>query len=228
LLPGDTDKICDQEVAGNFTGLFQRGVSSVISSWSRRLASLAIIVLFACNVAAQDAPPVQDAPVDYVIGPGDQLQVYVWRNPELSKSVPVRPDGKISTPLVEDMIAIGKSPSQLARDIERVLAEYVREPKVNVIVEQAASTFSEVKVVGQVQKPQSMPYRQGLKVLDIVLQSGGLTDFAAGNRARILRDVNGKKTEIKVRLGDLVNDGDMRQNHELRPGDVLIVPQSRF
>lgn len=201
----------------------------MISSWSRRLASLAIVV-FACSAGAQGVGQnsAQATPVDYVIGPGDQLQVYVWRNPELSKSVPVRPDGKISTPLVEDMVAIGKSPSQLARDIEGVLAEYVREPKVNVIVEQAASTFSEVKVVGQVQKPQSMPYRQGLKVLDIVLQCGGLTDFAAGNRARILRDVDGKKTEIKVRLGDLVNDGDMRQNHDLRPGDVLVVPQSRF
>jgi polysaccharide export outer membrane protein len=126
------------------------------------------------------------------------------------------------------MVAIGKSPSQLARDIETVLAEYVRDPKVNVIVEQAASTFSAVKVVGQVKKPQAVPFRQGLKVLDIVLASDGLTDFAAPNRARILRDADGKKSEIRVRLGDLLNGGDMRQNHELRPGDVLIVPQSRF
>jgi polysaccharide export outer membrane protein len=181
-------------------------------------------VCSASAAAAPEAPPVSD----YVIGPGDQLQVYVWRNPELSKTVPVRPDGKISTPLVEDMVAIGKSPSQLARDIETVIAEYVRDPKVNVIVEQAASTSSQVKVVGQVKTPQAMPYRQGLKVLDIVLGCGGLGEFAAPNRARILREVNGKPTEIKVRLGDLLNGGDMRQNYELRPGDVLIVPQSRF
>jgi polysaccharide biosynthesis/export protein len=208
----------------------------VSSSWPRRLFQLSILLLtFSASAAegpAVQGPPAEAAvaavPVDYVIGPGDQLQIYVWRNPELSKSVPVRPDGKISTPLVEDMIAIGKSPSQLARDVERVLAEYVRDPKVNVIVERAASTFSEVKVVGQVKKPQAIPYRQGLRVLDIVLASDGLSDFAAPNRARILRDGGGKKTEIKVRLGDLLNGGDMRQNHELRPGDVLIVPQSRF
>jgi polysaccharide biosynthesis/export protein len=198
----------------------------VSSSWPRRLFQLSIL-LFTVGAAAAEDPPTT-TPVDYIIGPGDQLQVYVWRNPELSKSVPVRPDGKISTPLVEDMVAIGKSPSVLARDIETVLAEYVRDPKVNVIVEQAASTFSEVKVVGQVKKPRSVPYRQGLKVLDIVLASDGLTDFAAPNRARILRDTGGKKSEINVRLGDLLNGGDMRQNYELRPGDVLIVPQSRF
>lgn len=199
----------------------------MVSSLARRLFLLSLLFL-AFGASAAEGPSESSVPVDYIIGPGDQLQVYVWRNPELSKSVPVRPDGKISTPLVEDMVAIGKSPSKLARDIETVLAEYVRDPKVNVIVEQAASTFSEVKVVGQVKKPQAVPYRQGLKVLDIVLASDGLTDFAAPNRARILRDSDGRKSEIKVRLGDLLNGGDMRQNYELRPGDVLIVPQSRF
>jgi polysaccharide export outer membrane protein len=175
------------------------------------------------------AAEVSDSPsVDYVIGPGDKLQVYVWRNPELSTTVPVRPDGKISTPLVEDMVAIGKSPSQLARDMEKVLAEYVRDPKVNVIVEEAASTFSQVKVVGEVRKPQALPFRQGMKVLDVLLASDGLTDFAAPNRARIVRQVNGKETEIRVRLRDLINGGDLKQNLELKPGDVIIVPQSLF
>jgi polysaccharide export outer membrane protein len=197
----------------------------VFSSWPRRLFVLGVVALACSASAAEVSPP---STTDYVIGPGDQLRVYVWRNPELSTTVPVRPDGKISTPLVEDMVAIGKSPSQLARDIETVIAEYVRDPKVNVIVEQAVSTFSQVKVIGQVKNQQPIPYRQGLKVLDVVQACGGLGDFAAPNRARILREVNGQKTEIKVRLGDLVNGGDMRQNYELRPGDVLIVPQSRF
>ena len=165
---------------------------------------------------------------DYLIGPGDMLQVFVWRNPELSVSVPVRPDGKISTPLVEDMIASGKTPSQLARDMEGVLAEFVRTPQVNVIVTQALSSFSAVKVVGQVKTPQVVPYRKGLRILDVVLASGGLTDFAAPNRAKIVRTTGGKQSEIKVRLGKLMNGGDLGQNVELEPGDVLIVPQSMF
>jgi polysaccharide export outer membrane protein len=199
---------------------------SVSGSWQRRLFGLLASVLLLC--VSQGAFAADDTTSEYVIGPGDQLQVYVWRNPELSTTVPVRPDGKISTPLVEDMVAVGKSPSTLARDIEKVLAEYVRDPKVNVIVLQATSTFSQVKVVGQVKKPHAIPYREGLKVLDIMLESEGLTDFAAPNRARILRQKDGKEQEIRVRLGDLMNRGDLSQNYELRPGDVLIVPQSRF
>jgi polysaccharide export outer membrane protein len=140
----------------------------------------------------------------------------------------VRPDGKISTPLNEDMVATGKSPSQLARDIEKVLAEFVRSPQVNVIVNSAVSTFSQVKVVGQVKAPQALPYRKGLRVLDVVLATGGVTDFAAPNRARIVRVVDGKTKELRVKLGDLLNDGDLKQNLELLPGDVFIVPQSMF
>ncbi|MGC4029176.1 MAG: polysaccharide export protein [Steroidobacteraceae bacterium] len=176
---------------------------------------------------AQAVPP-QTVGDDYVIGPGDSLQIYVSRNPELSVTVPVRPDGKITTPLVENMVAVGKSPSQLARDMEQVLSEFVRQPQVNVIVGSAVSTFSQVKVVGQVRNPQALPYREGLRVLDIVLASGGLTDFAAPNRARIVRDEQGKTVETRVRLGDLLNNGDLKQNLQLRPGDVLIIPQSLF
>jgi polysaccharide biosynthesis/export protein len=165
---------------------------------------------------------------DYIIGPGDSLQIFVWRNPELSVTVPVRPDGKISTPLVENMVAVGKSPSRLARDMEVVLAEFVRTPQVNVIVGEAESTFSQVKVVGQVRTPQALPHREGLRVLDVVLATGGLTDFAAPNRARIVREVDGKTVETKVKLGNLLNDGDLSQNFELKPGDVLIIPQSLF
>jgi polysaccharide biosynthesis/export protein len=173
----------------------------------------------AAGVASQD---------DYIIGPGDSIQIFVWRNPELTVTVPVRPDGKITTPLVENMMAVGKSPSVLARDIEAVLAEFVRSPQVNIVVNTAVSTFSQVKIVGQVRIPQGMPYRQGLRVLDVVLASGGLTDFAAGNRARIVRLVNGKNVETRVKLNDLLNKGDLRQNYELKPGDVLIIPQSMF
>lgn len=187
---------------------------------------LAILALG--TVLAQGAPAIQPDANDYIIGPGDTIQVFVWRNPELSVTVPVRPDGKISTPLVENMVAIGKSPSQLARDIEKVLAEFVRTPQVNIIVSNAISSFSQVKVVGQVKSPQALPYREGLKVLDVVLATGGLTDFAAGNRAKILRTVDGHPREIKVRLSDLMNHGDLRQNLDLKPGDVFIVPQSMF
>lgn len=174
------------------------------------------------------AAPAAVVSADYVIGPGDVMQVFVWRNPELTVTVPVRPDGKISTPLVEDMVAVGKNPSALARDIEKVLGEYVRSPQVNVIVTQPASAFSQVKVIGKVERPQALAYREGMTVLDAVLAVGGLAPFAAGNRTRLMRMVDGKQKEIRVKLGDLVNDGDMKQNLVLQPGDVLVVPESRF
>jgi polysaccharide export outer membrane protein len=178
--------------------------------------------------AASGAAAPKPADNDYIIGPGDTLQVFVWRNPELSTSVPVRPDGKISTPLVEDMVAVGKTPPQLARDMEKVLSEYVRSPKVNIIVSTAASAYSRVQVVGQVVHPQSIPYREGMTVLDAVLQVGGLGQFASGNRARVVRMVNGKETVIHVKLDNLVNGGDVKENIQLKPGDVLVVPQSIF
>ena len=165
---------------------------------------------------------------DYRIGPGDTLQIFVWRNSELTQSVPVRPDGKISTPLVEDMVAVGKTPSQLARDVEKVLAEYIRSPQVNVIVTNPLSAFSQVKVIGQVTNPQSLPYREGMRVLDAILAAGGLTEFAAGNRGKIVRKVDGKDTEMRVKVEDLVNKGAMKYNLELKPGDVIVVPQSFF
>jgi polysaccharide biosynthesis/export protein len=165
---------------------------------------------------------------DYMIGPGDSLHVFVFQNEELSVTVPVRPDGKISTPLVEDMVAVGKTPSQLARDIEKSLSEYVKSPKVNVVVMGAMSVFSQVRVIGQVVHPQALPYRDGMTVLDAVLAVGGMGQFAAGNRAHLVRSEHGKNTEIKVKLDALVNNGDMKQNLPLRPGDVLVVPESRF
>jgi polysaccharide export outer membrane protein len=174
------------------------------------------------------ASPQSSVPADYIIGPGDTVQIFVWRNPELGATVPVRPDGKISTPLVEDMVAVNKNPSALARDIEKVLAEYVRSPQVNVIVTQPASVFSQVKIIGQVVRPQALAYREGMTVLDAVLAVGGLAPYAAGNRARIVRTQEGRQQEIKIKLAALVNDGDMKQNLPLKPGDVLVVPETRF
>jgi polysaccharide export outer membrane protein len=165
---------------------------------------------------------------NYIIGPGDVLKVFVWQNPDLTVTVPVRPDGKISTPLNEDMVAVGKTPTQLAHDIEVKLSEYVRSPHVNVIVTTPASLFSQVKVIGQVKTPEAIAYHEGMTVLDAVLAVGGLTEYAAGNRARIVRMVGGTEQDLPVHLGALVNNGDMSQNLALKPGDVLVVPESRF
>jgi polysaccharide export outer membrane protein len=178
--------------------------------------------------SADEAPAPASVPGDYVIGPGDTIQVFVWRNPDLTVTVPVRPDGKISTPLVEDMVAVGKTPSHLARDIETALAQYVKSPEVNVIVTQPMSVFSQVKVIGQVLHPQSLAYREGMTVLDAVLAVGGLSQFAAGNRALLERKQDGKTQQIKIKLDSLVNAGDLKQNIALEPGDVLVVPESRF
>jgi len=175
--------------------------------------------------ASPAAPPVGP---DYRIGPGDNLRVFVFENEPLSATVPVRPDGKISTPLVEDMVAVGKTPSQLARDIEKALSVYVKTPKVDVVVLTALSVFSQVKVIGQVKEPQALPYHEGMTVLDALLAVKGFTPFAAGNRGRIVRVVNGKQQEVKLKLESLVNDGDLSQNLPLQPGDVLVVPETRF
>jgi polysaccharide biosynthesis/export protein len=195
-------------------------------------AALAVSLPLSAALTADAAPPDSAVPVavspNYLIGPGDSLHVFVFQNEELSVTVPVRPDGKISTPLVEDMVAVGKTPSQLARDIEKSLSEYVKSPKVNVVVMGAMSIYSQVKVIGQVKTPQSLPFRDGMTVLDAVLAVGGLGQFAAGNRAHLVRTENGKQTEIKVKLEALVNNGDMKQNLPLKPGDVLVVPESRF
>lgn len=174
---------------------------------------------------------VPDTKVDnsYIIGPGDVIQVFVWRNPELTVSVPVRPDGKVSTPLVEDITAVGKTPSALARDIESRLAEYIRSPQVNVIVTTPQSSFSRVTVVGQVKTPGSIAFREGMTILDVMLEVGGLGEFAAGNRAKLVRkDSSGQPVESRVRLDDLVRKGRLKENRSVQPGDVIIVPESVF
>jgi polysaccharide export outer membrane protein len=208
--------------------LKSRGFLGYLTLW---LASMAGAVAWSAAQGA-DAPTAAttaaEVAPDYRIGPGDTLKVSVFQNDNLTATLPVRPDGKISTPLVEDMVAVGKTPSQLARDIEKALAEYIKSPKVSVVVTVALSVYSQVKVIGQVKTPESLPFREGMTVLDAVLAVGGLSQFAAGNRAQLIRTENGKQTEIKVKLDSLLNNGDMKQNLALRPGDVLVVPETRF
>ena len=166
---------------------------------------------------------------EYTIGAGDSLQVFVWEHPDLSVTVPVRPDGRISTPLVQDLIAAGRTPSELSRDLETALSEYVRSPKVNVIVTGFVGAFdSQIRVVGQAAEPRAIPYRQNMTLLDVMIEVGGLAQFAAGNRARIIRREGDTETDIPVRINDLLDKGKTSANVAMRPGDVLIIPESRF
>jgi len=201
--------------------------AAAIAAGAALVAALATAAI-PTAAAAPAGPSASVVAPDYRIGPGDVLEIYVWQNPSLTVTVPVRPDGKISTPLVADMVAVGKTPSELAGDVEKALSVYVKSPQVNVIVTAAQSVFSQVKVIGQVNHPQALAYHEGMTVLDAVLAVGGLGQFAAGNRARIVRQVDGKSVEIPVHLQSLVNDGDMKQNLTLQPGDVLVVPQTYF
>jgi len=202
----------------------------------RRLPAVALLVLGALVAACAGAPPAPTlkgggmaAAPDYIIGPGDTVQVFVWRNPELSATVPVRPDGKITTPLVEDLQASGKTPTQLARDMEKALAKYIKNPIVTVIVTGFVGRYTEqVRVVGEAARPQALPYKEGMTLLDVMIAVGGLTEFAAGNRARLVRVVDGKQQVYNVRLEDLIRKGDVTANVQIMPGDVLIIPEALF
>ncbi|MGI9215943.1 MAG: XrtA/PEP-CTERM system exopolysaccharide export protein [Hydrogenophaga sp.] len=184
----------------------------------------------ATQQSALPAAPAQAASPDYnyIVGPGDTLNINVWRNPELSSTVPVRPDGKVSTPLVDELVAQGKTPVQIARDVEKALAKLVRDPVVTVIVTNFVGPYSEqIRVVGEAAKPQFLPYKQKMSVMDVMIAVGGLTDFADGNKATIVRAAEGNK-RYSVRLQDLVRRGDISANVEMLPGDVLIIPQGWF
>lgn len=184
----------------------------------------------ASNTSPQSGSGLSEADLStYKIGPGDTLEVFVWRNPEISTTVEVRPDGMISTPLVEDMIAVGKTPSQLARDMEKVLATYIKQPSVNIIVSGFRGTPGDmIRVVGQAQNPQAIPYREGMTILDVMIAVGGLGEFAAGNRAKLVRKVNGEAVEYRIKLDDLLNKGRIDENADIEPGDVIIIPESFF
>ncbi len=192
----------------------------------------AVLGLTACR-GGPELPPARvaqqtaDSAPLYRIGSGDQLQIFVWRNPELTTSVPVRPDGRISVPLLEDVVASDKTPTDLAREIEKRLAQYIKDPFVTVIVTGFVGPFTEqIRVVGQATSPQSIPYRANMTVLDAMIAVGGLTEFAAGNRSTLIRSVDGINKEYRVRIDDLLNDGDISANVELLPGDVIIIPES--
>jgi polysaccharide biosynthesis/export protein len=186
--------------------------------------------LLACSSTKYPAAPSVAATPDhkYLIGPLDNLNIIVWRNPELSLTVPVRPDGRISTPLVEDLVAQGRNPTDLARDIEKVLSKYTRDPVVTVIVTSFVGASSEqIRVIGEATRPAAIPYRQNMTLLDVMIAVGGLTDFADGNGAVLVRSKDEGKS-YGVRLRDLVKRGDISANVEVRPGDVLIIPQGWF
>ena len=195
------------------------------------VAAFGLLLLTGCSSAYPPAPATvaQTPQLDYLIGPGDNLNIVVWRNPEVSITLPVRPDGKISTPLVEDLVAANKTPTQLARDIEKALSKYIQDPIVTVMVTGFGGPFSQqVRVIGQATKPQALQYREKMTLMDVMIAVGGITDFAAGNKATIVRTVNGKQQQFGVRLEDLIRDGDISANVAILPGDVLIIPESFF
>jgi len=202
--------------------------------YSRHVAlALFSIMLAACSGLQQAPDTVSGAnhaiSANYIIGPGDQLQVFVWRNQELSTNLPVRPDGKVSIPLIDDLQASGRTPTELAREIEKSLAQYVQNPIVSVIVNHfVGPPNQQIRVIGEATKPRTLPYRSEMTVLDVLIEVGGLTDFAAGNRALIVREVNGARQSFNVRLDDLVKDGDVSANVPVAPGDIIIIPQSWF
>jgi len=202
------------------------------------LVTLPLLLPASCTTGARpELPPAsyvatQEAPgEEYVIGPLDQLNIFVWRNPELSAKVQVRPDGRITTPLINDMPAVGKTPAMLADDMKLALGEYIKDPIVSVIVENFSGTFSQqVRVVGATEKPAAIPYRANMTVLDAMIAVGGLNQYAAGNRARLIRydRASGKQREYALRLSSLLKNGDSRANVRLQPGDVIIIPESMF
>jgi polysaccharide biosynthesis/export protein len=199
-----------------------------------RVANLTI-VLFVI-VGCHNAPPLPPAPPasalpssEYVIGPGDQLNVFVWRNPELSMNVPVRPDGRLTLPLVEDVIATGKTPTALARELEQRLSKYIKEPVVTVIATGFAGPYTEqVRVIGEAATPRAIPYRADMTALDAMIAVGGLTRYAAGDDSVIVRTIGGKQYTYAVHLDSLIKDGDVSSNVAMQPGDILIIPQRLF
>ena len=193
---------------------------------------LLVVMLSACSTMSQNYPPAPSAAAtpdyNYIIGPGDGLNIIVWRNSELSMSVPVRPDGKVAAPLIDELVAQGKTSLEVAREIEKALGKYVRDPVVTVIVTGFVGPYSEqIRVIGEAARPQALPYKQNMTILDVMIAVGGLTDFADGNAASITRASEGGK-RYSVRLKDLIKRGDISANVEMKPGDILIIPQGWF
>jgi polysaccharide export outer membrane protein len=193
------------------------------------LAALALLLAACAHRVSLEPPAPEVQQPDYQIGAGDVVNINVWRNPEVSTSVPVRPDGKITTPLVEDLQAAGKTSTQLARDIEKALEKYIQQPMVTVIVTSFIGPYSQqIRVIGEAARPQALPYRQGMSVMDVMIAVGGITDFASGNKATIIRTVNGQRQMVPLRLQDLLRKGDISANVSVLPGDVLVIPEGWF
>lgn len=198
-----------------------------------RFLALATVLAVAACAGTEELPPAatsqSGAEPHYRIGPGDNLTIFVWRNPDLGASVPVRPDGRISVPLLEDVEAAGKTATDLSREIEAALAQYIQDPLVTVIVTGFVGNYTEqVRVVGQAINPQAIPYRANMTLLDAMISVGGLAEFAAGNRATLVRTVGGEQKQYRLRIADLIKDGDISANANLLPGDVIIIPESIF
>ena len=202
-------------------------------------SAIASLLIAGCATPGGDELPpatfvaLQEGPgEEYVIGPLDNLTVHVWRNPELgAEKIQVRPDGRITIPLVKDMPAVGKTPAMLEEDIRLQLSQYIEDPLVSVIVNEFAGTFSQqVRIVGATEKPASLPYRANMTVLDAMIAVGGLSEFASGNKAKLIRfdKQSGQQREYALRLTDLLRRGDSEANVMLRPGDVIIIPESVF
>ena len=194
-----------------------------------------VLFLTGCATQRGDLPELPQASGDaqfstrYRIAPGDSVQIFVWRNPEVSTTVPVRPDGLLSAPLLEEVPAAGKTPAELARDLEAELSTYLRDPLVTVIVNGFVGTFSEqIRVLGEAAKTRSMLYRDSMTVFDVLIEIGGLTQYADGNNSILLRRVDGELVEYRLRLDDLAQDGDVTANVDMRPGDVVIIPEAWF
>jgi polysaccharide export outer membrane protein len=202
----------------------------------QHIARMGVVLAVAALAGCSNTPTYPPAPErtgqfdwNYLIGPGDSVQVFVWRNPEVSGSFPIRPDGKMTMNLIEDMQASGKTPTQLARDIEKALGKYIQEPIVTVIMGGGIGPFDQqIRVIGEAAKPQALSFREKMSLIDLMIAVGGITDFAAGNKAYILRAVDGKQERLGVRLEDLLKDGDISANVDMKPGDVLVVPESLF
>lgn len=207
-------------------------VKKFISILSLMFAS--VILLTACSSNKSLPPPEMNDTVavlsEYRIGVGDALQISVWRNPELSLSVPVRPDGKISMPLVGDIMAAGATATELSNLIVKNLSSYVKSPQVTVIVSNPSSSDFQrrVRITGAVLSPQSIPYREGMTVLDLVLLAGGPNEYASANKAKLYRNVDGKVQVYKIRLDDLIHNGNLQTNYSLRPSDIVTVPERAF
>jgi polysaccharide export outer membrane protein len=196
---------------------------------------VALVALTVTGCAKPKYPPLPEATYQlryaqkYKIGPGDSVQIFVWRYPEVSTTVPVRPDGFVSAPLLEDVPAAGKTPTELARDLEEALSVFLRDPLVTVIVQGFVGIFPEqIRVLGEATSPTSLPYRDGMTLLDLMIQVGGVTEFADANRAVLVRFQDGEKKQHTVRLRDLIEDADLTANVDMRPGDILLIPESWF